>query len=94
MYGLLWVKNQKPNNPYFNQLFVQWKFINFKQQLLNFNYIIMENVKFTQEQIVMFDFLNSLRLSGITNMIGATQYLVEVFKISDDYASDVLYDWM
>lgn len=39
-------------------------------------------------------FLEDLRLSGITNMYGATSYLEEAFDISRNKASAVLLEWM
>ncbi len=39
-------------------------------------------------------FLEELRKSGVTNMFGATPYLVEEFNLSNDEATDILVDWM
>ena len=39
-------------------------------------------------------FLEDLKLSGITNMYGATPYLEEAFDISRNKASAVLLEWM
>lgn len=41
-----------------------------------------------------FIFLNVLRESGITNMYGATPYLVEHCEISRSLAGKVLFHWM
>jgi hypothetical protein len=41
-----------------------------------------------------FLFLNRLRESGVTNMFGATPYLVKHMKLSKKEASKILADWM
>lgn len=40
------------------------------------------------------DFLNNLRESGITNMFGASPYLVDKFGISSKQAREILSYWM
>lgn len=39
-------------------------------------------------------FLEELRLSGITNMFGATPFLEARFKLSKEEARKILADWM
>lgn len=39
-------------------------------------------------------FLEKLRKSGVTNMYGATPYLVKEFGISKNKAIEILADWM
>ena len=41
-----------------------------------------------------FDYLEELRQSGVTNMFGATPYLMEEFGLSKYEAKDVLLQWM
>lgn len=40
------------------------------------------------------DFLERLRRSGVTNMYGATPYLVEEFSLTKEEAINILVDWM
>lgn len=42
----------------------------------------------------MFEFLNGLRDSGVTNMFGATPYLQEAFDLDKTEAGNVLVSWM
>ena len=42
----------------------------------------------------MFEYLNTLRESGVTNMFGAGQYLEQAFDIDRKEARDVLTEWM
>ncbi len=42
----------------------------------------------------MYTYLDNLRSSGITNMLGAGQYLVNEFNITSSHARDVLKSWM
>jgi hypothetical protein len=42
----------------------------------------------------MFDFLNDLRKSGVTNMFGASPYLVDRFDVDKYEATKVLSKWM
>ncbi len=51
----------------------------------------MAKLKYDEEY---YEFLDELRESGVTNMFGAGQYLVDEFAIEDDEASDILIDWM
>lgn len=46
----------------------------------------------TKEQV--YNFLNILRLSGITNMYGASPYLQEVFGFTKYDANRYLNSWM
>ncbi len=39
-------------------------------------------------------FLEELRRSGVTNMFGATPYLMDEFDISKKEATTILADWM
>ena len=41
-----------------------------------------------------YNFLERLRRSGVTNMFGATPYLMEEFGLSKSEAHKVLSDWM
>jgi hypothetical protein len=41
-----------------------------------------------------FDYLEELRQSGVTNMFGATPYLMEEFGLSRYEAKDILLQWM
>lgn len=41
-----------------------------------------------------FEFLESLRRSGVTNMYGATPYLIEAFNLRKDIAHLVLSTWI
>jgi len=43
---------------------------------------------------VYFDFLDSLRLSGVISMFGAGVYLREIFDLSRSDAREVLLMWM
>lgn len=45
----------------------------------------------TQEQL---EFLDALRLSGVTNMFGAAPYIVREFGLSKPEARKVLLYWM
>ena len=45
----------------------------------------------TEERIA---FLEALRDSGVTNMFGATPYLVEEFHLTQEVACDILCQWM
>tara|TARA_Y100001951_G_scaffold34454_1_gene27156 strand:- start:15 stop:218 length:204 start_codon:yes stop_codon:yes gene_type:complete len=42
----------------------------------------------------MFEYLDNLRESGVTNMFGAGQYLVNTFGLRTNEAQEVLLDWM
>ena len=39
-------------------------------------------------------YLENLRKSGVTNMFGATPYLMEEFDLDRKEASEILSDWM
>lgn len=39
-------------------------------------------------------YLEDLRRSGVTNMFGATPYLIEEFGLEKREASEILADWM
>lgn len=41
-----------------------------------------------------FEYLNTLRESGVTNMFGASPYLQEAFDISKNEAKAILSAWM
>ena len=41
-----------------------------------------------------FEYLDSLRESGVTNMFGAAAYLQERFDCSRAEAREMLFDWM
>ena len=41
-----------------------------------------------------FNFLDSLRDSGVTNMFGAGPYLQEVYGLSRHEARDIVLEWM
>lgn len=43
---------------------------------------------------VYFDFLEDLRVSGVTNMFGAGPYLEEAFGLSKQEAQRILIEWM
>ena len=48
-----------------------------------------------EEKAEMFEYLDELRESGVTNMFGARPYLRRAFKgLTDQEAGDVLVEWM
>jgi len=51
-------------------------------------------VKYTEEEIEMFEWLEMLRESGVVNMYGAAPYLADVFDLKHRKARDVLLKWM
>lgn len=53
-----------------------------------------EVIKITEQEKEMFDYLNDLRASGVTNMFGASPYLVDEFDIDKYEARKVLSKWM
>lgn len=53
---------------------------------------ITETEKETEKE--MFDYLNDLRLSGVTNMFGAGSYLANEFEIDKHEANEILMKWM
>lgn len=42
----------------------------------------------------MFEFLDDLRESGVTNMFGAGKYLEQEFNIDKSQAKEILLEWM
>ena len=42
----------------------------------------------------MFEYLDTLRETGVTNMFGASPYLQQEFDIGRKEAKDVLMEWM
>ncbi len=48
----------------------------------------------TVDKIRVFDYLESLRESGITNMFGAAPYIERVFDIGRKEAVSLLVEWM
>jgi len=46
------------------------------------------------EKEEMFDYLENLRESGVTNMFGAAPYLKDAFDISMLDAKQILLEWM
>ena len=53
-----------------------------------------EVIKITEQEKEMFDYLNDLRASGVTNMFCASPYLVDEFDIDEYEARKVLSNWM
>lgn len=49
---------------------------------------------YTSKEVEIFEYLNRLRDSGITNMFGATPYIIEEFNINKRDASKALTTWM
>lgn len=43
---------------------------------------------------VYFDYLDALRMSGVTNMYGAVPYLRDTFDLDRDEARQILVKWM
>lgn len=54
----------------------------------------MTTLKITLEEKEMFDYLNALRESAVTNMFGAGPYLVREFGIKPAEARRVAAKWM
>ena len=48
----------------------------------------------TIDKSEMFEYLDTLRESGVTNMFGAAPYLVQAFDIDRKEARTVLSEWM
>jgi hypothetical protein len=46
------------------------------------------------DKVRVFDYLNALRDSGITNMFSATPYIQRVFDVPRKEAMDLLVEWM
>jgi hypothetical protein len=51
-------------------------------------------VELTSEEKVMFNYLNDLRDSGVTNMFGAGPYLVDSFGLTKRESHQVVKKWM
>lgn len=51
-------------------------------------------IAFTTERQPMFDYLDELRESGVTNMFGAAPFLVRKFGLKIEEARIILSDWM
>lgn len=51
-------------------------------------------MKISQHEKEMFDYLNALRESAVTNMFGAAPYLVSEFGVEPAEARSVLSKWM
>ena len=49
---------------------------------------------YTTKREYYWNYLEELRRSGITNMFGATPYLMEEFGLEEKEARDILTDWM
>ena len=45
-------------------------------------------------KVRVFEYLEALRESGITNMFGATPYIERVFDVPRKEAKNLLLDWM
>lgn len=48
----------------------------------------------TLDKEEMFDYLDTLRETGVTNMFGASPYLQQAFDIDRNEAKSVLLEWM
>lgn len=48
----------------------------------------------TLDKEEMFDYLDTLRETGVTNMFGASPYLQQAFDIDRNEAKNVLSEWM
>jgi len=53
-----------------------------------------EIIKWQNNQIEVFEYLNALRESGTTNMFGASSYLQDRFGFSKHEAKEFLITWM
>ena len=54
----------------------------------------MADVKKDEQKKEVYDFLNVLRDSGVTNMFGATPYLEDEFDFDTKEAREWLKNWM
>ena len=54
----------------------------------------MANAKQQSDQDRYFEYLDRLRESGATNMLGATPYLQANFDMDQETASNVLWAWI
>jgi hypothetical protein len=52
------------------------------------------SVQITKLEKEVFYFLNDLRESGVTNMFGATPYIVDEYPMDKKQASEILSKWM
>lgn len=50
--------------------------------------------KYTDKELRYFDWLEKLRVSGITNMFAAGPYLADAFNLDRKEASKILVKWM
>jgi len=50
--------------------------------------------KLNEKEVEIFNYLNDLRDSGVTNMYGARSYIVDEFNIPKKEAGDYLSLWM
>ena len=53
-----------------------------------------KDLKITKEEEKMFNYLNELRESGVTNMFGAGSFLEKEFDLNSFEAGKVLLKWM
>jgi len=60
----------------------------------SFNEFLNESVKITPEEKEIFDYLNTLRDSGETNMFGAGKYVESLFGLDRRSAREVTKKWM
>lgn len=54
----------------------------------------MSEIKYTEEEIEYYNYLEDLRCSGVTNMFGAASYLQEWFELDKAEATNILSKWM
>ena len=54
----------------------------------------METKKEMEFRMKVYEFLNSIRASGVTNMFGVAPYVQEEFELSKSEASNYVVDWM
>ena len=47
-----------------------------------------------EDDTIYHAFLNDLRDSGQTNMLGARIYLMQIFDLSKGYATEILSNWL
>jgi hypothetical protein len=57
-------------------------------------YIMTEKESYKEEWTEYYQYLEDLRASGDTNMLGATPYLQRDFDLEKDEASEVLLSWL
>ena len=55
---------------------------------------IMDSVKYNEEWVEYYKYLEELRQSGVTNMWGGGAYLQEEFGMSSKDATQILISWM